>query len=354
MQECNRCLFTEDIAKIHPDGECEYCKLHNKLENDSKGVVLYELFEKIKRKGRKKKYDCLIGISGGLDSSTLLYTAVRYYGMRPLIIHFDNHFNTPEARHNMKRLIEVLNVNSITYTVDKNEYDTLNQAFLYFGLPDADIPNDIAMTKLMYDTAEKYGIKYILNGHDFRTEGSTPAAWTYMDAKYIESVYSWYTLGDKLKNFPLFTFWDQIRCALKGIHQVRPFYYMKFHRALHEKEMKKLIGWRDYGPKHAENTYTAYIGYNYLPAVHSINKSIVYLSARVRSGILTKEQAREKLQEKYFAPDPLARDLNFSHIKKCDRKDFDRYNFKAWRPVIWVMAKMGVVPWTFYYKIGKS
>jgi hypothetical protein len=80
-------------------------------------------------------------------------------------------------------------VDCINYKVNKQEYDRLNDAFLWAGVPDADIPNDIAMTKLMYDTAYKYGIKYILNGHDFRTEGSTPKPWTYMDAKYIRSVY---------------------------------------------------------------------------------------------------------------------------------------------------------------------
>jgi tRNA(Ile)-lysidine synthase TilS/MesJ len=115
-----------------------------------------------------------MGISGGIDSSTLLYTAVKYWNLKPLVIHFDNHWNAPEALHNMSQLVKLLGVDSITYTVNKEEYDRLNDAFLWAGTPDADIPNDIAMTKLMYDTAFKYNIKYILNGHDFRTEGSTP------------------------------------------------------------------------------------------------------------------------------------------------------------------------------------
>jgi hypothetical protein len=114
-------------------------------------------------------------------------------------------------------------VDCINYKVNKQEYDRLNDAFLWAGVPDADIPNDIAMTKLMYDTAYKYGIKYILNGHDFRTEGSTPKPWTYMDAKYIRSVYNKYS-GLELHNYPLFTFKDQLFYALIGIKNVRPFH----------------------------------------------------------------------------------------------------------------------------------
>lgn len=344
--ECTRCLFTDDIVKILPDGECEYCKLHDKLEADSAGISLDEVIRKIRKRGKGKKYDCLIGISGGLDSSTMLYAAVWKWNLRPLVIHFDNHYNTPEAKRNMARLVKSLNVDSITYTVNKQEYDSLNRSFLYFGLPDADIPNDIAMTKLMYDTAEKYGIKTILNGHCFRTEGSTPAKWTYMDARYIQDVYKKYS-GAELINYPLFTFWDQIRAGLKGIKQVRPFYYFKDRKSL-EEDMKRIVGFDEYGPKHAENTYTAFIGYNYLPNHHGINKSIVYLSARVRSGILTKDQAREYLNEKYFAPHPDGEELAITH--KANRKDFDRYNFKAWRPVIWLLMKFKVVPYTFYKK----
>ena len=169
MKECPRCLFTEDIAKIS-DKQCEYCDLHDDLQAKAKPEDLNTELQKIRKAGNRKKYDCIMGISGGIDSSTLLFTAIKYWGLRPLVIHLDNHWNAPEAVHNMTQLVKLLGVDSITYTVNKEEYDRLNDAFLWAGVPDADIPNDIAMTKLMYDTAFKYNIKYILNGHDFRTE----------------------------------------------------------------------------------------------------------------------------------------------------------------------------------------
>lgn len=356
MKECPRCLFTSDFATIGAK-QCNYCDIHDDLQRQSNPEGLFPLINKIRSAADPDaKYDCIMGISGGLDSSTLLYTAVRYWGLKPLVIHFDNHWNAPEAEHNMKQLIKKLGVDAITYMVNKQEYDALNEAFLFAGVPDADIPNDIAMTKLMYQTAHQYKIKYILNGHDFRTEGSTPSAWTYMDAKYIRSVYFYYT-NRELKNYPLFTFWDQLYYAWKGIKNVRPFHY-GFDRETMETEMKRLINWQDYGGKHCENVYTEFVGSWLLPTKFGIDKRIVYLSAQVRSGKLTKQQARDLFNEKaQFDTSKLGEKedkfMQLVNIRTKDRKDFDRYNFKAYRPLIWILAKMKVVPYTFYVKYCK-
>jgi len=270
-----------------------------------------------------------------------------------LVIHFDNHWNAPEAIHNMSQLVKLLGVDSITYTVNKAEYDRLNDAFLVAGVPDADIPNDIAMTKLMYDTAYKYGIKYILNGHDFRTEGSTPKGWTYMDAKYIQSIYNKYT-GLKLQNYPLFTFKDQLFYAAVGIKNVRPFHY-GFDRDSMEAEMKRLINWQDYGGKHCENVYTEFVGSFLLPEKFNIDKRIVYLSAQVRSGKLSKEEAREifsKKSEFDFTKfgDRAEKILRMVNMRMGDRALYDKYDFKKYKHLIWLLAKLKVVPYTFYVK----
>lgn len=362
-RECNRCLFTDAFATIpySPLGvdatdenvQCNYCDLHDKLEEAADPSKLQGIVERIRKAGRKKKYDCLIGISGGLDSSTLLYLAVRKWKLRPLVIHFDNWWNCPQAVNNMDNLKKYLKINSITYKVDKYEYDKLNEAFLAAGVPDADIPNDIAMTKLMYQTADMYDIKYILNGHDFRTEGSTPAKWTYMDARYIQDVYRTYT-GKELVHYPLFTFSDQLYYALKGVKQVRPFHYIKERKGF-EDEMKFAIAWQNYGGKHAENIYTEYVGAHLLPVKFGIDKRIVYLAAQVRSGKLKKEAAKEfMLQKPVFDHEKLGyerrRIMELSESPIQPREIFDRYDFKKWRPVIWLLAKLGVVPYTFYKK----
>lgn len=351
MNYCKRCLFDSDITEIG-EAQCSYCDLHDQLEAQSNPDDLIPALDKIRK--HKGQYNCIIGISGGSDSSTLLYAAVRYWGLRPLVIHFNNGWNNSTATQNMKRLVDKLSVNYIEYSVDKKEYDKLNKAFLLAGVPDADIPNDIAMTKLMYETADKYGIKWILNGHDFRTEGSTPAKWTYMDAKYIQSVY--YThAGSELKNYPLFTFWDQIKYALKGIKQVRPFHF-GFDRVTIENEMIQETGWESYGAKHCENIYTEFVGAHLLPIKFKIDKRRVYLSARIRSGTITKAKALVELGNvTKFDLDKLGNSkreivdaAEFSEVR--DRKEFGHYNFKRWKPLIWLLAKMKVVPHTFYKK----
>lgn len=355
IKECPRCLFTSEFATIG-EIQCNYCDLHDKLESQSRFNDLNGHVYLIKKQGRRKKYDCLIGISGGLDSSTLLYWAY-CHELRPLVIHFDNGYNHPAAESNMKNLVERLNLNSITYKLNKQEYKRLNEAFLWAGTPDADIPNDIAMTKLMYQAADHYGIKWILNGHDFRTEGSTPAAWTYMDARYIHDVYHQFT-GRYLKDYPLFTFWDQIRYALKGIKQIRPFHY-GFDRKHYEDRMKKTIGWQEYGAKHCENLYTEFVGYCLLPEKFGIDKRIVYLSAQIRSGDLARKEGAMILQAKTLF------DINRMGTLKTlckntvgngiirPRTDFDRYNFKKWKWAIWMLSKLKVVPYTFYVKYTK-
>lgn len=352
MNECQRCLFTGDIAKMGPV-QCEYCDLHDTLEKQSRPEDLEPALAKIRK--HTGKYNCIIGISGGLDSSTLLYAAVRHWGLKPLVIHFDNGWNDKVATQNMERLIDRLGVNAIIYRVDKQEYHALNLSFLEAGTPDADIPNDIAMTKLMYDTANKYGIKWILNGHDFRTEGSTPAKWTYMDAKYIQSVYRAFTFCE-LQNYPLFTFWDQIYYAFKGIKQIRPFHY-GFNRVEIEDQMKQECGWESYGAKHCENIYTEFVGAHLLPVKFKIDKRRVYLSARIRSGDIKKDAALKILENVTpFDLDKLG--ANKSQIMKAaegykrDRKDFDHYEFKKYpmKGLVWLLAKMKVVPYTMYAK----
>lgn len=357
--ECSRCLFDSSIAKIDlVTGECEYCTLQDQLRANAKPEDWYPILSKIKSSGKGKQYDCLVGISGGEDSSVLLYLAVRVWRLRPLVIHFNNRYNRLEANNNIRVLTEKLNVNFIEYFVDQKEYNNLTNAFLEAGLQDADIPNDIAMAKLMYTAARQYKIKYILNGHDFAREGSSPAAWSYMDAKYVQSVYKKWA-NKELKNYPLYTFWDQIVSGFLGIKQVRPYHYMP--NLNRNETMKDLLamGWQDYGGKHNENIYTAFVGNFLLPSKKfNIDKRRTYLSAQIREGYITKEYAKEVLQEPaQFDLDDLGdrqwEILDLVNLRKGKREEYERYNFKKWKFVIWILWKMGIVAQTFYYKYTK-
>ena len=348
-------MFTDDVVKIHPDGECEYCKLHAKQTADADPKKWDLLLKKIQKQG--KQYDCLIGISGGEDSSVLLYSAVKVWKLRPLVIHFNNRTNRPVANNNIRALVDHLNVNFIEYYLDKSEYDALTDSLLKAGVPDADIGNDVCMSKLMVKTALDYNIKYILNGHSFREEGSSPKAWSVIDYTYLNSVYKKFN-GKDLFNYPLLTVWDQIYSAARGIVKVSPFHYHHHNRSEIIAELKK-IGWKDYGGKHNENIYTAFIGNYVLPRKFGIDKRVTYLSAQIREGKTTKTAAKIILQRPSefniddlgFRRDWLLHLVNSS--PKGNRSDYKMTNFKRLKPLFWVLAKLGVVPISMYNKYCK-
>jgi hypothetical protein len=347
--ECTRCLFTSDIVNIHKDGECEMCKLQDKLRSESR-EPWDEVLKKIKRKGEGKKYDCLIGISGGEDSSCMLYLAVKVWGLRPLVIHFNNRTNRPEADHNMKVITDHLNVNFVQYFPDKKEYEDMCDSLLRAGVPDADIVNDIAMAKLMYLAARENGIKYILNGHDFRNEGSSPKSWSLIDSTYLQSIYK-----KEIKNYPLYTIKDQIISGLLGIKQIRPYHYATHNRAIILEQLFK-IGYKDYKGKHNENIYTAFVGNYLLPRKFKIDKRRTYLSAQIREGYIDKEYAKTKLVDfPAFNLDDLAERkdhvlglANAAPIKQ--RTAYKATNFKKYRIIFWLLMKFKIVPYSFFYK----
>jgi len=348
-ETCPRCLFTDDIAEIKGE-QCEYCNIHDRLEREAK----YDWQKALKKIRTNNKYDCLIGISGGLDSSTLLYAAVKVWKLKVLCVHFDNHANTKEAEHNMLQLVQKLNVDFIRYSVNKEEYDNINKALLEAGVADADATNDCAMAKLMLVAADQYKIKTTLNGHCFRSEGSTPAQWSKIDPIYLESVYSKYNYGKKLINYPILTVWDQVKYGFKGIKQVRPFHNQEVFnmRDTWEKEMKQLIGFKSYGGKHAENIYTNFIGSFVLPRKFNIDKRIVYLSARVRSGLISRDAAQVELS----TPSPF--DLSLiepeilSQISTTinSRDEYKKYDYKKYKWLIWLLCKIRIMPMTVYLK----
>lgn len=371
-RECSRCLITSAVpgADIGESGECAYCRLHDRLAarypNDMRGLEKFDrLIAEIKTAGRGKPYACLVGVSGGVDSSYLLHLAV-LRGLRPLAVHVDNGFDKPVALQNISRLCSALGVDRIDYQVGNSEYQAICRAFLRASVSDADIPNDIAMTTLIMRAAERYGIKYVLNGHDFRTEGSCPLGWTYMDGRYIRSVYRYFSGGAEIFDFPVLTFRDQLRWAAKGIKQVRPLYYLDFDREREADYLASNYGWEPYGAKHCENLYTEFIGSYYLPRKFGIDKRVLYVSALIRSGKLIKPWGRKILavppDRDYYVP---GSESILPRVKitrsELDRimalprrfyQEFDTYHplFIRYRRLIRLASRLGLLPETFAEK----
>lgn len=353
-KECTRCLFDDSIAELDEKGVCTYCRLQETLTKNADPSDWPVILNKIKEKGEGKQYDCLIGISGGEDSSTLLYLAVKIWGLRPLVVHFNNRTNRPVANNNIRVLIDHLNVNFIEFYLDNQEYNNLCDALLMAGVPDADIANDVCMSKIQVKTAMDYGIKYILNGHSFREEGSSPKAWSVIDTTYLNDVYKKH-FGKDLVNYPLLTVWDQIWSAIYGLRKISPFHYHHHNRPEILKKLKE-IGWHDYGGKHNENIYTAFVGNYLLPTKFNIDKRRTYLSAMIREGKISKADAKKVLvRPSQFNLDDLGeRKEHILFLAKNSpigsRNNYKFTNFKMLRPVFWALMQLGVFPKTAYKK----
>ena len=340
--------MTDELTHIE-DGVCDFCRMHDQLE----GLTGFgDIADKVRG---QKGYQCLIGISGGFDSSYLLWYTVTRLKIKPLVLHFNNKWNDPIAEYNMNLLVTKLGVDLIRISSD-DEYDRVCGALLKAGVKDADIANDMYMADLMQTVARRYKIKYIFNGHDFRNEGSTPLCWTYMDARYMKSVYKW-AYGEELKTPHIQTFWKQLVAGLRGVKHIRVFHYVDIPMWEREKTLLE-FGLKPYKEKHGENIYTKWIGYFLLPNKWGIDKRKVYLSAQIRSGYITKKEAIEQLKTS------VAVDIDLIELERRTGvtlagaviaeehtyEDFDHYNFNRYKPLIYILYKLKLTSYQFYKK----
>ena len=179
-QICTRCISDTTIEEIRFDeqGVCNYCKMHDALETEFKQgeegkEQLEELLSKIREAGQGREYDCVVGVSGGRDSTYLLWWAATN-GLRPLAVHFDNGWNSEIAVSNIKNAVQRLNVDLYTHVADWEEFKSLQLSFLRASVSDAEVPTDVAIFGTLHKAAAEENVRYILNGHSFRTEGIVP------------------------------------------------------------------------------------------------------------------------------------------------------------------------------------
>ncbi|MHA2265241.1 MAG: hypothetical protein ACXAEN_22835, partial [Candidatus Thorarchaeota archaeon] len=177
--------------------------------------MLDDLFLQIHKDGKNRQFDCVVGLSGGCDSSYVLHLA-RTFGLRVLGVHYDNGMNTNVAERNMATMCNLTGTPLLRFKPSIHEVNDVWRAFLLSGAPDVEAPTDLALTKCIYEACERHKIKYILDGHNFRTEGWVPKGMSYMDGRYVRDVHR--RLGTiPLKEFPQLTLWDMIKFSLKGV-----------------------------------------------------------------------------------------------------------------------------------------
>lgn len=350
------------------NGVCNYCHIHDQLElqfpTGTEGEkTLLALAEQMKDLAKGRRYDCVVGVSGGCDSSYLLIRLVEL-GLKPLAVHFDNTWNSEIATQNIYKVTDKLGVDLHTYVVNSSEYDDIVRAFFLSGTKDVDAPTDLGLASVLYRTAEKHGLKFIVEGHSFRTEGIAPLDWSYMDGRYIASVHRQYG-SRKMKTYPNMSMWQFIRwSALRGIRRVRPLYYMDYDKAAVKQMLADDYGWQWYGGHHLENRITAFCHLYVLPRRWHDDLRLLGHAARVRSGQLDRTEALSKLEQAVDCPSELLGlvqkrlgfdDAELERVMTLPHKtwrDFPSYKrtFERLRPLFAVLVKTGRVPESFYMK----
>ena len=264
-QICTRCIYDESIPSISFDdkGVCNYCHMvDNLIEEYHTGKpegekTINELIERIKKDGKGKQYDCVVGISGGTDSSYMIYWALQH-GLRPLAVHYDNTWNTAIATENIRKVLTKLKVDLFTHVINNKEADDIFKAFFIAGVPEIEASTDLALAETMYRAAAKYKVKYVLEGHSFIAEGISPLGKNYFDGKYISSIHKKYGKLP-MKTYPLMTFWKFIKwTALYRIKKIRPLWYIKYSKEDARAFLEKEFRWEYYGGHHLENRMTSF------------------------------------------------------------------------------------------------
>jgi N-acetyl sugar amidotransferase len=372
MKTCTRCIYDETTPGITFDenGVCNYCKTHDQMEKEyPTGEIGWEKLEaftkKIKKSGKGKKYDCIIGVSGGCDSSYLLHLAKKKLGLRPLAVHFDNTWNSKTAVENINIVLKKLDIDLWTYVMDNDEFNELAKSMLLASVPEIDALTDIALTTSLYMAAEKFKVKYIMDGHSFRTEGITPIGWFYFDGKYIDSINKEFGTI-KMKRFPNLWLGTWMKWLLMGIQRLRPLYYMNYNKEEIKEFLNKEYGWQWYGGHHLENRYCAFNHYLLNTKFNRDFRSVEY-SAFIRTGQISRDKALEEIQKPQQYPTELIAEvkkrLNISdeeyekiiHLPLKSADDYRTYRptFRKLRPFFWLMYKLNRVPKSFYIKYCK-
>lgn len=371
IQICSKCIYDANVSGISFDayGVCNYCHMMEELlvqyqtgkpEGDRK---LNEIIGQVKRDGRGKKYDCVLGVSGGTDSSYLLYKMVQW-GLRPLAVHYDNTWNTAIATENIRKVLGKLNVDLYTYVVDNIEIDDIYLAFLQASVPEFDAATDLALAEVMYRAASKYGVKYVFEGHSFVTEGIAPLSNVYCDGKYISSIHRMFG-KKKMNTYPLMDFFSFMKWILvKRIKKIRPFWYINYSKEEARELLQKEFDWKYYGGHHLENRATAF-NHNYWFRKFKIDLRNLDISASVRAGKMSREEGIDKYYHRspyveeglldYFKERLNLTDAQFDYFMKLPNKSYKDYPtykplFEKLRPLFYLLAKFNLVPMSFYLK----
>ncbi|MBX2912336.1 MAG: N-acetyl sugar amidotransferase [Cyclobacteriaceae bacterium] len=330
-RQCRRCVLDTTVPSIsfNAQGECNFCEYYDQLADRTvrrDPRLLQKEFdatiEKIKETGKDKPYDCVLGVSGGMDSTYLALLAKRC-GLRPLLVHFDNGWNSELAIKNIEQVVNRLGFGLHTFVMDWPEFKDLQRAYFKASVVDVEVPTDQLIFAALNKICFKKGIRYILAGNNIVTESINPDGWVFknkMDLVNLKSIHKRHGTV-KLRKIPRLGLFERYFYeAVAGIQTVNLLNLIPYNKDQVKAEVQKELGWKDYGGKHYESTFTRYYQGCYLPKKFGIDKRKAHLSNLILSGQMKREEALSQLEEPPYAPHDQASDEGYVK-KKLDFSD---------------------------------
>ncbi|MBP9134085.1 MAG: N-acetyl sugar amidotransferase [Saprospiraceae bacterium] len=332
-QICTNCVMDTSDSKITFDekGVCDHCNTYYKdiepVWNYGKGreKELNSMADKIKASGKSKDFDCILGMSGGIDSSYLLYLAKEKLGLRPLVFHVDAGWNTQLAVNNIERLVDKLNLDLFTEVINWEEMKDLQLAYFKSGVPHIDVPQDHAFFATMYHFASKYKVNYILTGGNYSTECvRNPIEWMYYQSdsvqlKDIHKKFGQIPLADYLVTNIL---WHKVYLPyVKKIKVLRPLDYMQYNKQEAMDLLQNEFGWQPYPQKHFESRFTRFYESYWLPERFGYDTRRVQFSSLILTGQMSREDALNQLKLPAYDSEEIKHEFEFVANKLGISKD---------------------------------
>jgi N-acetyl sugar amidotransferase len=340
-QQCKRCVMdtTTSYIKFDKEGICNFCKDYEKsLQKTVFDFTLEErtqkldaLLDKIKKEGKGKPYDCILGISGGMDSSYLCILA-KEWGLRPLIVHFDNGWNSDLAVTNINNILNKLQFELYTHVINWEQFKDLQLAYFKASVLDIEVPNDQLIFATLFKVAKEKGIKNIISGNNIFTEEILPYDWAFhhkFDLTNLKNIHKKFG-QNSIAGFPTLSLKDRIRYKKQGFEIHTVFEYIDYKHEEIKERLQKEFNYIFYECKHFESIFTRFYQGYILPKKWNIDKRKAHLSCLVMAGFTSREEALEELSHPPYAIDKQMEDKRYV-AKKWDltNEQFDEILSKA-------------------------
>ncbi|MBY0500557.1 MAG: N-acetyl sugar amidotransferase [Alphaproteobacteria bacterium] len=327
-QICSRCIMDTSDPQIsfNDKGYCNHCVIVEEVYLNKTWFPLNghsrltSILEQIRKDGRKNTYDCIIGLSGGVDSSYLAYLVVKEFGLRPLAIHVDAGWNSEIAVHNIEKIVRKLNIDLYTEVIDWEEVQDLQRAYIRAGVANQDVPQDHAFFTVLYKKTKSDNIRYFLSGGNFATESILPRSWGHsaMDARNLKAIHK--VFGERsLKHYPMLSLYENYLYYpyISKLKNIRPLNYISYNREEAILVLQRELDWCNYGDKHHESRWTKWFQSYYLPTRFGYDKRRAHLSSMIMSNQITRENALAHLITPSYDENERRIDEEFI-IKKLD------------------------------------